>query len=132
MFSAITGKAPTDDNRHPLYCTSYRRRIDQVVRSLKQEELACPRRDRRPAQLAPSEFELDEIIENIFFEGESEVKTEGGGIKSKTGRRRAFSMPAFTERWQTCNRQPMRNAYMMQEGGTTVSATSSILCSCCC
>ena len=30
----------------------------------------------------------------------------------------AFSMPTFTERWRTCNRQPVRNACMMQEGGT--------------
>ena len=40
-----------------------------------------------------------------------------------------FFMPAFTERWGACNRQPMQNAYMMQ---TRVSATCSILSCCCC
>ena len=33
---------------------------------------------------------------------------------------------------EECNRQPRRNAYMMQEGGTRVSAKSSILRCCCC
>ena len=42
-----------------------------------------------------------------------------------------LSMPAFTERWRTCNGQPIKNAYMMQEGSTRVSSTLSILRCCC-
>ena len=34
-YVAIASKALIDKIRHPLHCTSYRRRIDQMVRSLK-------------------------------------------------------------------------------------------------
>ena len=90
-----------------------------------------------PAEIAvPSEFEVERVSKTDYFppfvviedvsEGESKIKTEGGSNKRKTDRRRAFSMLTFTERWRHATGSPMRNAYMMQEGGTKVSAKSSI------